>query len=905
MNVVGRVGSIVRQGIYTFAAPIQPFGGAVDIIVVEREDGTYRSTPWYVRFGKFQGVLKGAEKIVHFLVNDVEAGFHMYLDSTGEAYFVREVEAHEDYQASTSMDGEDQTPIEKTSGSEDAGVCDTPCLNGLPGDDDAEFPQDRYLEMSGNGYPTKVQASESMSSSFSVEYMDSFQYDSQAQADDAANSEPSDSEEVVLMSGDGRVMTAPITSSDYSDSVSIESPQFCLVSDEEVQMEYAQVNSFNRYNADLGSGNGEEASNSLTSKRELSQRTASADSTTLGIIFGSLSEEEGSRDVHGDGFPSSSTKVWGAPEETQELDLEETQNCDDTAPCIEYDRFGNPGDGDLLSGLNKEDIFKSCLTLPELALHTNEEEMEFQSPGNQNKEVAATIKDDRPILENDNREILLSASDSQCIDDGATAVNVEVEVSSKKVTICERANLEVSSVSMDGDVTKEEGLTMVSKPQEVEGGSGGECGDKLEPLQAEAESSSTGFEISLCGHLLHAGMGISSAAQAFDVHRVTEEQFRLSGASFVKNENLVIRVNGRYLPWDKAAPIILGMVAFGLEFSEEPTDAISVKENEAPSMKGDTPRASSVPSGRRWSLWSFSFRRAKSLEQVTSPSTEDASVPDAESSLHSTHEEQILMPNVDQVTPHKQILRTNTPTSEQIASLNLKEGQNRITFSFSTRVLGKQQVDAHIFLWKWNARIVISDVDGTITRSDVLGQVMPLVGRDWTQCGVARLFSAIQENGYQLMFLSARAISQAHVTRHFLRNLKQDGKVLPSGPMVISPDGLLPSLYREVIRRAPHEFKIACLEDIRALFPSDYNPFYAGFGNRETDEISYRKVGIPKGKIFIINPKGEVAINNRTGVKTYTSLHTLVHDMFPPTSLGEQEDYNSWNYWKMPLPSIE
>ncbi len=44
-------------------------------------------------------------------------------------------------------------------------------------------------------------------------------------------------------------------------------------------------------------------------------------------------------------------------------------------------------------------------------------------------------------------------------------------------------------------------------------------------------------------------------------------------------------------------------------------------------------------------------------------------------------------------------------------------------------------------------------------------------------------------------------------------------------------------------------------QEIKALFPSDCNPFYAGFGNRDTDEISYLKVGIPKGKIFIINPK--------------------------------------------------
>ncbi|KAB1220361.1 Phosphatidate phosphatase PAH2 [Morella rubra] len=145
----------------------------------------------------------------------------------------------------------------------------------------------------------------------------------------------------------------------------------------------------------------------------------------------------------------------------------------------------------------------------------------------------------------------------------------------------------------------------------------------------------------------------------------------------------------------------------------------------------------------------------------------------------------------------EKMMKAMTPTSEQLASLNLKEGKNIVTFTFSTAMLGKQQVDARIYLWKWNTRIVISDVDGTITKSDVLGQFMPLVGIDWSQTGVAHLFTAIKENGYQLLFLSARAISQAYHTRQFLFNLKQDGKALPEGPVVISPDGLFPSLYRE------------------------------------------------------------------------------------------------------------
>jgi len=35
-----------------------------------------------------------------------------------------------------------------------------------------------------------------------------------------------------------------------------------------------------------------------------------------------------------------------------------------------------------------------------------------------------------------------------------------------------------------------------------------------------------------------------------------------------------------------------------------------------------------------------------------------------------------------------------------------------------------------------------------------------------------------------------------------------------------------------VIEKKPQEFKIACLRDIQRLFPTNKNPFYAGFGNK-------------------------------------------------------------------------
>jgi phosphatidate phosphatase LPIN len=48
-------------------------------------------------------------------------------------------------------------------------------------------------------------------------------------------------------------------------------------------------------------------------------------------------------------------------------------------------------------------------------------------------------------------------------------------------------------------------------------------------------------------------------------------------------------------------------------------------------------------------------------------------------------------------------------------------------------------------------------------RSDVLGHILPIVGKDWAQSGVAKLFTKIKENGYKLLYLSARAIGQLNL----------------------------------------------------------------------------------------------------------------------------------------------
>ncbi|XP_044020662.1 phosphatidate phosphatase LPIN1 isoform X3 [Aphidius gifuensis] len=224
-------------------------------------------------------------------------------------------------------------------------------------------------------------------------------------------------------------------------------------------------------------------------------------------------------------------------------------------------------------------------------------------------------------------------------------------------------------------------------------------------------------------------------------------------------------------------------------------------------------------------------------------------------------------------------------SSEQIASLNLKEGPNEVVFSVTTAYQGTSRCKCHIYKWRWDDKIVISDIDGTITKSDVLGHILPIVGKDWAQSGVAQLFTKIKNNGYRLLYLSARAIGQARVTREYLKSIKQDDLSLPEGPLLLNPTSLISAFHREVIEKKPERFKISCLSDIQALFPDGSKPFYAGYGNRINDVWAYRAVGIPIMRIFTINHRGELKHElTQTFQSSYACQSDIVNDLFPPMS---------------------
>jgi phosphatidate phosphatase LPIN len=221
------------------------------------------------------------------------------------------------------------------------------------------------------------------------------------------------------------------------------------------------------------------------------------------------------------------------------------------------------------------------------------------------------------------------------------------------------------------------------------------------------------------------------------------------------------------------------------------------------------------------------------------------------------------------------------PSSNQIRQLNLKPDRNEICFICRTSSSGIQTLKSSIYLWQSTSKIVISDIDGTITRSDVLGQVLPMIGKSWAHEGVTELFTKIQNQGYKLIYLTSRAIGQSTMTKNYLDNLIQETKNLPPGPLIMSPDGLFTSLKREVIERKPHLLKIPVLSELKNLFPQDTTPFFAGFGNRDTDGVAYRYLNIPLNNIFLIDTSSKVLRLGEKQKSTYKSIADKVEEIFP------------------------
>ncbi|XP_023417678.2 phosphatidate phosphatase LPIN1 isoform X2 [Cavia porcellus] len=469
-------------------------------------------------------------------------------------------------------------------------------------------------------------------------------------------------------------------------------------------------------------------------------------------------------------------------------------------------------------------------------------------------------------------------------------------------------------------------------PQSV-GSSGADSG---------VESTSDGLRdlpsiaISLCG-------GLSDhrevTTDAFLEQAVSYQQF-VDNPGIIDDPNLVVKIGNKYYNWTTAAPLLLAMQAFQkplpksscLSYLTVILDAIrfcfSKIFNPSIATVESIMRDKMPKKGGRW--W-FSWRgRSSTIREESKP---EQCLP---GKGHSTGEQPSQLGMATRIkhessssdeehtatkpasTGHLPLLssvsykKTLRLTSEQLKSLKLKNGPNDVVFSVTTQYQGTCRCEGTIYLWDWDDKVIISDIDGTITRSDTLGHILPTLGKDWTHQGIAKLYHKVSQNGYKFLYCSARAIGMADMTRGYLHWVNERGTVLPQGPLLLSPSSLFSALHREVIEKKPEKFKVQCLTDIKNLFFPNTEPFYAAFGNRPTDVYSYKQVGVSLNRIFTVNPKGELVQEHaKTNISSYARLCEVVDHVFPLLKRSPSCDFpcsdtfSHFTFWREPPPPFE
>ncbi|KAM6920150.1 phosphatidate phosphatase LPIN2 isoform 2-T3 [Lycodopsis pacificus] len=910
MNYVGQLAGQVLVTVKELYKGINQatLSGCIDVVVVRQRDGTYQCSPFHVRFGKL-GVLRSKEKVIDIEVNGEPVELHMKLGDNGEAFFVQEAEqlnivpAHlatspipteshlfwmSEVEHRALKDLEDdpadpEDPPEPPAPSTMATKKKKKRRKKHKGDPRREELTPPMSVTTGNAIAANAPAA--MSSSGQNEEI--FEMDMTSD-EEAAVAHVSRSPSVATMRDiDPKLPAArhnldgyPLSDGDWpsNDSHGL-SQAFSPKSDSELMVKPSQ--SLLRAESHMQWTWGEFPETTRITKKEKPEliKTVTitpSESTHFRVILSSEAMESEPEIERGNGASSSVCTIVKPEPRTPMTTV---------SPVIPLESVDTITSGSPLTPTEPLDVLP-----PNVATSTPVNSQQSDSPSkkkgvpkrSQHQGPEDIYLDDLNVLEPDVAARYFPKSEAEA--EAATKHWMDSEMHSGS-----QSPQSVGSAAAD---------------------SGTEC-------LSDSASDLPDVTLSLCGGLTE---NAEISKERFMEHIITYLEFAENPA-IIDNPNLVVKIGNRYYNWTLAAPLILSLQAFQKNLPKA-TEEAWVKEK-MPKKSG------------RWWFWR---KRADSTIKQSETKLETKEAGHLEEEGPSMSQEKLLLPSKagdsssdeeakevsaascqERLQPVDGQHHPGQPTyrkslrlsSDQIASLKLKEGPNDVTFSITTQYQGTCRCEGTIYLWNWDDKVIISDIDGTITKSDVFGQILPQLGKDWTHQGIAKLYHSVAENGYKFLYCSARAIGMADMTRGYLQWVNDGGTILPRGPLMLSPSSLFSAFHREVIEKKPEIFKIECLTDIKNLFQHNKQPFHAAFGNRANDVFAYKEVGVPVCRIFTVNPKGELIQEQTKGNKSsYCRLSELVEHVFPLLSKEQNEafvlpEYSSFCYWRQPIPDVD
>lgn len=234
---------------------------------------------------------------------------------------------------------------------------------------------------------------------------------------------------------------------------------------------------------------------------------------------------------------------------------------------------------------------------------------------------------------------------------------------------------------------------------------------------------------------------------------------------------------------------------------------------------------------------------------------------------------------------------TTRPSSSTLSKLGLVDGENKIEFrmikdtpgsgtssdsagSYTAETL-MGSVTLSLFCYNPSTRLVVMDIDGTITKADVKGYLYSVyMGRyDFVHHGVAALTEHIarEYENVRFVYVTSRPLEHMKETKLLLHSV--EGGPLQSGPIFMNHESLATALVQEAVMRNSAALKTSFLSDIRGCFVADTGatddtPFVLGFGNRNSDHQAYRNgAKLSDAAVFIVDTESVVRTD---GGKSFT-----------------------------------
>ncbi|XP_032404825.1 phosphatidate phosphatase LPIN2 isoform X2 [Xiphophorus hellerii] len=959
MNIVGQLAETVFVTVKELYRGLNPatLTGGIDVIVVRQPDGSYQCSPFHIRFGKL-GVLRSKEKIVDIEINGESVDLHMKLGDNGEAFFVEE-EENMDVPAFLCTSPiplevpEETDVIAEGSGARkkkrwrkhvryDNQQRDEANSSSEERDKEEESMRDsdaaQWESLSSQPLLTSKSVYYSLSEEPNEELGETQNRDTHPRSDEEL------SESVFLSRPD----SPKIDSEVLDEAQDLSEPQmqwnwggFPTPCDPEntpgelkASTHFFPIERQDSFDLDY------EVTPSVISCVKPQPMAGSFCLDSSSQQASSLSTKNNVHDAlsyHSDHFMSCVSSVDVDSECTVEEKEEKDSSSESIGICVDKSQESAEKVSSVAERVSENGTLSKTEELTKKMAECTLQESSQDSRGQESvsseqRESDSTYsapdrglvpsaggEDDNTTLRATDESPESSATASQAADtDTGNDVAKSSEASSKLEQQDEKKSKQnhhggSSDIYLDDLTTLDPEVAELYFPKaEAEGaltqyaeqGSGSQSPQSVDigavDSGTEYLSDSTSYvmdvSMSLCGKV---GDTSQITKEKFTEHLVTYQDF-INNPGIIEDPSLVICINSNYYNWGVAAPMILSMTAFQKHLPMSTVEQL-VKD-----------KMSKKP-GRWWFSWrrrEMDNNKQKQLkeEQLASVSSSAQATQKADNASSLFSEAMSMTQSFSHM--YRKSLRL---TSKEIESLNLRDGANKVVFSVTTQYQGTCRCEAAIYLWNWNDRVIISDIDGTITKSDALGHILPQFGKDWTHKGIAKLYHKIHKNGYKFLYCSARAIGMAGITKDYLQWVNEQGTVLPKGPVLLAPSSLFSALHREVIEKKPEVFKVACLSDIRDLFGSHKQPFYAAFGNRTNDVFAYKQVGVTESKIFTVNPKGELIQELSKGSKSsYNHLSGLVEHFFPMAAAETNNaailvcpEYSSFSYWKEPLPEVD